>query len=455
MNSFKIGTRKKKSSTVIKLVRGKDISLSVSSQGPLEVVVELPASSVVEEFARVAGKQCAVLTAAMQQHELFVATDEMSAQEVEQFLEGLLFGSLTDEWSSSGVFAYSGRAMAVSVLPQNLDRQHRKHLETLFDTVQYARKLVATPPNLMGPEEFCHDVQQKLSESRATIRIRDEKWLKKKGFGLLLSVGKSGRASRLLEITVPARKKNASRVLIVGKGVTFDSGGLDLKPPAGMLKMKYDMAGGAAAASMAIYALEHAHDVELKILVPLVENLVNLEASRPSDVYVAYNKKTVEITNTDAEGRLILADSIAYGIQDFQPHYIVDIATLTGAATMVAGWNIVNTCTDPEFAAEYRNAALLSGERAIELPLWPEYQQEYKSSVADLKNATNTRNAGTIAAAAFLQNFVADNRKWLHLDIAAAAWNSKTSLPRPDGPTGAGVRSLAYWLRNLDAEEGS
>jgi leucyl aminopeptidase len=231
----------------------------------------------------------------------------------------------------------------------------------------------------------------------------------------------------------------------VGKGITFDSGGISIKPADGMEKMKYDMAGGAAVigAMQAIAALKL--PVPVIGLVPATENMPSGSATHPGDVLTALNGKTIEIVNTDAEGRLILADALAYASR-YKPRGVVDLATLTSACVVALGQQAIGLLgNDQAWIDRVRAAGERANERAWQLPLWKEYNDQIKSDIADMKNSGG-RPAGTITAAAMLAKF-AEDYKWAHLDIAGTAWEDKGRPYTPKGATGVGVRLLVELVR--------
>jgi leucyl aminopeptidase len=240
-------------------------------------------------------------------------------------------------------------------------------------------------------------------------------------------------------------KKDSRPVVLVGKGVTFDSGGLSLKTPQGMESMKYDMSGAAAVlgAMRAIAELKLPSNVVG--LIPAVENLPSGHALRPGDVISSRSRKTIEVLNTDAEGRLILADALSYAAR-YEPEALVDIATLTGACVVALGNEAIGLMgNDQDLIDEIRDAGERSGERLWQLPLWEEYRELMKSEIADIKNSGG-RPAGTITAAIFLREFVG-SAAWAHLDIAGTAWAEKAGPCQPVGPTGVGVRLFTEWVR--------
>ncbi len=238
-------------------------------------------------------------------------------------------------------------------------------------------------------------------------------------------------------------------LLLVGKGLTFDSGGISLKPPKGMEEMKFDMCGGAAVlGAMQAIGEEKPKNINIVAIVPATENLPGPSALKPGDIITIYGGKTIEVVNTDAEGRLILADALAYGIKQYKPKAVVDLATLTGAVVIGLGHHRTGLLSnDDELARKILAAGDRCGEPLWRLPLGPEYSKQIKSKIADIKNVGN-RAAGTITAAAFLQEFVGETA-WAHLDIAGTAYNftDKPYAPQ-NGPSGIGVRTLLELVRN-------
>lgn len=303
----------------------------------------------------------------------------------------------------------------------------------------WARDLVNTPANDLGPEELEQEARALAARAGGQLRVVEGEALQRE-FPLIAAVGQgSARAPRLLDLSFP--QAGAARVTLVGKGVCFDTGGLDIKPSAGMLLMKKDMGGAAAAMATAQLLREMEVPVELRVLVPAVENSVDGASFRPGDVWPSRKGLQVEITNTDAEGRLVLADALALAAED-QPDLLVDFATLTGAARVALG---------PELPPVYGGDAVLvqalreAGERLADplwpMPLWEGYEDDLGSRIADLNNAPAGGMAGSITAALFLRRFVTDPSRWLHLDIYA--WNQRDRPGRPAGAEAQGIRAVA------------
>jgi leucyl aminopeptidase len=309
----------------------------------------------------------------------------------------------------------------------------------------YARELAVRPANIVNPR-YLADEARRLGEGLGLkVTVLDREAIKKDGMNALLAVAAGSEEEPRFIAIEYSPLKSARPLALVGKGVTFDAGGLSLKTPQGMETMKYDMSGAAAV----LGAMRAVAELELRAnvvgLIPAVENLPSGHAMRPGDVIGSRSRKTIEVLNTDAEGRLILADALNYAAR-FEPQALIDIATLTGACVVALGNQAIGLMgSDQELVDEIRRAADRSGERVWQLPLWDEYREQLKSEVADIKN-TGGRPAGTITAAIFLREFVG-SVPWAHLDIAGTAWVEKAGPYQPVGATGVGVRLFTEWVR--------
>jgi len=307
-----------------------------------------------------------------------------------------------------------------------------------------ARDLSNEPANAMHPDDLAAAARRLLGGKGVTVSVKDERALAREGFGGIVGVGQGAdHPPRLVELRY--RPRGASgKVVLVGKGITFDSGGLSLKPPDGMKTMKTDMSGAAAV----LGAMSALADLDVKVAVTgylaTAENMPSGRATRPGDVLTMKNGKTVEVLNTDAEGRLVMADALAVGAAA-KPDAIVDVATLTGACMIALGTRYAGLMgNDEALAAELLEAAGEAGEPAWRLPLPPEYHREIESDIADLKNVGD-RYGGALIAGLFLQEFV-DGRPWAHLDIAGPARSDSEDGYLGKGSTGAAVRTLLSWL---------
>jgi len=311
--------------------------------------------------------------------------------------------------------------------------------------VYCARDLVSTPPNDMTPSILADRAGAIATDAHLTFEVLDEAAMERLSMNALLGVARgSAEEARLIILGYNGGRKNERPVVLIGKGITFDSGGISIKPSDKMDEMKSDMAGGAAV----IGTIKAAADLKLPLnvvaIVPATENLPGGRAYKPGDVLKTMSGLTIEVKNTDAEGRLTLADALAFA-KKYNPAAIVDIATLTGACVVALGEYLAGMMgTDKGLKEEISAASDTTGEAVWELPLWHEYDELIKSDVADIKNV-GTRAGGTITAALFLKRFVGDC-PWVHLDIAGPALLSKDKPYIPKGASGIGVRLLAQFL---------
>jgi len=323
----------------------------------------------------------------------------------------------------------------------------------LGEAINWARALVATPPGELRPDDLARaarkvgeGLKSRRAASRIRVRVLGVRELAALKAGGILAVGKGSQAPpRLIAAEYRGGPAGGKWTALVGKGVTFDTGGISLKKWEGMDKMKYDMAGGAAmlATLRACAALGVRRNVVA--VVPAVENMPSGAAYRPGDVLRMMSGKTVEVLSTDAEGRLILADAITYALRKYRPETLIDAATLTGACLVALGSvNIGMMGNDEALVARMKAASSASGEKAWELPLHEEYLEQIRSEIGDLKN-TGGGEAGTITAGYFLKEFAGDT-PWVHFDIAGTAWVEKEKRGYAPGPSGAPVRLLAEFL---------
>ncbi|PSO46108.1 MAG: leucyl aminopeptidase, partial [Actinobacteria bacterium QS_8_72_14] len=341
--------------------------------------------------------------------------------------------------------------MAGSKLPDREVKLGVSHGEAVARATSLTRDLVNTPPQDKRPPALAERISQAAKAAGLKAEVMDDRALAKGNFGGMIGVGQgSSEPPRLVKLSYePARAKG--HVVLAGKGITFDSGGLSLKTSQGMTWMKVDMAGAASvtAAMTAIATLNPR--IKVTGLVPLAENLPSATAYRPSDVLTHYGGTTVEVMNTDAEGRLVLADALAYAAQA-KPDAIVDVATLTGAQITALGKKISALMSvDDGLAHALSAAADAAGEPTWRLPLPGEYREQLKSNVADLKNIGKAGEAGSVIAGLFLEEFVGD-RPWAHFDVAGPAWTDEgDGFYTTKGGTGVPVRTLVRWV--LDRAE--
>ncbi len=321
-------------------------------------------------------------------------------------------------------------------------------LQAVARGVLLTRDLVSEPANVLTPAEFAERATT-LRAYGLEVEVLDRAAMAKLGFGALLGVAQgSANEPRTVVMRWNGGKEGDAPLAFIGKGVTFDSGGISIKPAAGMEDMKWDMAGAATVTGlMASLALRKA-EINAVGLVGLVENMVSGTAQRPGDVVRSASGQTIEVLNTDAEGRLVLADVLWYARDRFAPRLMVDLATLTGAIIVGLGHEYAGLFSnDDALAVGLSDAGAFTGEKLWRMPMAKEYDVLLKSDIADMKNISGGRAGGSITAAQFLKRFVGET-PWAHLDIAGVAWASKAKNGQPKGATGFGVRLLDRFVRN-------
>ncbi|SFI87170.1 leucyl aminopeptidase [Amycolatopsis sacchari] len=342
---------------------------------------------------------------------------------------------------------------------QPADGTGRAHKATLkaataiAESVIIARDLVNTPPNDLFPASFA-DRARKLAEANdLDFEVLDEKALKRKGFGGILGVGGgSSRPPRLVRVSYKGPKA-AKKIALVGKGITFDSGGISIKPAANMDHMTSDMSGAAAVLASVVLAAKLKYPLEVTAHIPLAENLPSGTSYRPGDVLHMYGGKTVEVLNTDAEGRLVLADAMVRAAEE-NPDYLIETSTLTGAQVVALGNRTAGIMGSDEFRDRVAAIAQATGEGGWPMPLPEELRADLDSKLADLANVTGHRWGGMLAAGLFLREFVADGLPWAHIDIAGPAYNTGGAWGyTPKGGTGLPVRTIAAVLADIAAND--
>jgi leucyl aminopeptidase len=316
----------------------------------------------------------------------------------------------------------------------------------ITDAVSFARDLVSAPANEMTPSILAAHAQKLAKKKNVACRVLEKGKMKALGMNALLGVAAgSHQPPKLIILEYTGGKKGDAPIALVGKGLTFDSGGISIKPAEKMDEMKTDMAGGAAVLAVIRAAADLKLPVNIVGLVPATENMSGGGALKPGDILKSFSGRTIEVLNTDAEGRLILADALSYASK-YKPSAIVDIATLTGACVVALGEDVIGMLgTDDQMKKANREVADVTGELVWELPLWDHYHELIKSDIADYKN-TAGRMGGAITGAAFLSKFVGDY-PWVHLDIAGPAWTTKDRGYIPKGASGVTVRLLVEYLR--------
>jgi leucyl aminopeptidase len=371
----------------------------------------------------------------------------------EAFMTGFMLGSYSFAKYVSDkkkhVFHVNAVTFVTSQSQKNIkQRAQEGYRESLG--VMLVRDLINTPSAHMTPLTLVKEARKICdSSSKMKIKVFDEKQIKKMGLNLLYSVGAASKdPSRFIVLEYKNKPKNKKPIALVGKGITFDSGGINLKPTNHIEDMKMDMAG--AATVLGIFQTLSHSNLPLHVIgiISAAENAIGGGAFRPGDIITAYNKKTVEITNTDAEGRLVLADALSYSVKHYKPEAVVDVATLTGACIAALGYEITALVSNNnKLAKKLKNSSVKTEEPLWELPFYKNYVKKVKSEIADLKNWTSGVSAGTIMGGAFLSEFV-DKTPWAHLDIAGTAWSKDTSGYRSQGGTGTMIRLLWNFLKN-------
>ncbi|RJY08142.1 leucyl aminopeptidase [Aurantiacibacter aquimixticola] len=325
--------------------------------------------------------------------------------------------------------------------------------KAVAEGVEFTRELVAEPANVIYPESFVARCRKRYEGTGLNIRVLGEKEMLELGMGALMGVSQgSVREGQLLIVEWMGGKDGETPTVFVGKGVTFDTGGISMKPPAGMEDMKWDMGGAGAVAGAMLALAGRKAKANVVGVCGLVENMPDGNAQRPGDVVTSMSGQTVEVINTDAEGRLVLCDAMTWVQREYTPKTLVDLATLTGAMLVALGNEHAGVFSnDDELADSLLAAGKASGDRLWRMPLGPEYDKLIDSPIADMKNV-GPRWAGSITAAQYLQRFVEDGVNWAHCDIAGMVWADKPGATWDKGATGYGVRLIDRFIR--DAVEG-
>jgi leucyl aminopeptidase len=382
-------------------------------------------------------------------------------------VEGLILGSYRFTVFRSGKTAPKDKGLSkITVLATAKDakdakdaKKHAAHGAAVAAAVATARDFVNTPPSHLFPAEFAKRARALGESVGLEVEVLDDKALQKAGYGGIIGVGQgSSRLPRLVRLIhrgskLAKKPKQAKRVALVGKGVTFDTGGISIKPAASMHYMTSDMGGAAAVIATVTLAAQLELPIDVIATVPMAENMPSSTAQRPGDVLTQYGGITVEVQNTDAEGRLILADAIVRACED-NPDYLIETSTLTGAQTVALGARIPGVMGSDEFRDRVAAISQAEGENGWPMPLPDDLKDDLKSQVADLSNISGQRFAGMLVAGVFLREFVADGVSWAHIDVAGPAYN--TGGPwgyTPKGSTGVPTRTMFAVLEDI-AEKG-
>lgn len=393
------------------------------------------------------------VASAKQQKTIAVVPVEDDAEHVQAVVEGLATGGYRYTQYLTGSRKPKGGVQSALVLVADAKKAETKSAlvrgQVIGEATNVVRDLVNAPPNDMNPPALAEAARRECDKLGVECKVWNKKQIEKAGMHLFLAVNRgSAIEPRFVHMTYkPARARNAPKVVFVGKGLTFDSGGLCIKPGKSMVDMKCDMAGAAVTIGIVIAAARLKLPVEVHGLIGSTENMINGNAYRPGDVFPSLDGKTVEIINTDAEGRLVLADVLTYA-RELEPDYLIDHATLTGACMVALGpWTAGLFANDDELARLYGAASEKTGESYWRLPLHEDLREMLKSDIADLKH-TGEAYGGAITAALFLREFVG-NCKWAHCDIAGPAFQASPHGMHPKGGTGFGVATAIRFLSEL------
>jgi len=343
--------------------------------------------------------------------------------------------------------------LTIIVSKSNKILQIVKTSEIIADAVVFTKSIANLPPNECTPNTLADFAKIISKKNKMKCNIISKLELKKKGFGGITAVGQGSKNEpKLIILEHNNGKRNEKPIVLVGKAVTFDTGGISLKPGEKMDEMKFDKCGGCTVLGIMKAVSELKLPINVVGIIPSVENMPGGESYRPGDIIKLYSGKTAEILNTDAEGRLILADALSYGEKHYSPKAIIDFATLTGACIVALGTNVAGIVSNNEgLTKKINESSKKTMEEIWELPLTQDFMDMIKSDVADMKNVGIGRAAGTITAAAFLRNSIG-NTPWIHFDIAGVAWTqiaTKEKSYNPKGATGFGVRLIVNYLQNL------
>ena len=332
---------------------------------------------------------------------------------------------------------------------QGADQRYRSRWAPVVEGVSLTRELVTEPANIIYPETFVERVRASLDGSGVEIQVLDRAEMAKLGMGALLGVAQGSAREARLMILKWNGGTNGQPTAFVGKGVTFDTGGISIKPAAGMEAMKWDMGGaGAVAGALKALALRKAK-ANIVGICGLVENMPGGNAQRPGDVVTTLSGQTVEVINTDAEGRLVLSDAVCYVQRNFKPSTVIDLATLTGAILISLGHEWAGLFSNnEELASALLKAGSESGDKLWRMPLAESFDRLIDSPIADMKNV-GPREGGSITAAQFIQRFIENGVKWAHVDMAGKAWADKPSSTYEKGATGFGVRLLDQYVADV------
>lgn len=427
----------------------KDTRILLLGLGKADKINEFHISEVYAEAVAFLKKQKASSVNILVPQKLTIAKDDLIKGIVEAlFLANYNFDKLKHFTKKDSVGALKS-ATLIGIDKNQLDIITKGRI--IAEGVNLTRDLINNNADDKAPEKLAL-IAKSLEESckNLSVTILNKKNIEDEKMGLLLAVNKGSDKDPSFTILDYIGDPNSKdRTVIIGKGIIYDTGGLSLKPSTGMDTMKADMSGGAAILGT-MFVISHLNlKVNVTGLIPATENAIGPASYKPGDVYVSMSNKTVEVKNTDAEGRLILADALTYAVKKIKPNRIIDLATLTGSIVVALGEEIAGLFSNSQkLSSQLEIASKKTGDKLWQMPLFEPYKKELKSEIADLKNCSDSRNAGSIVAALFLQEFVEDF-EWAHIDIAGPAFKSKPKAIQPTCASGVGVRLLTYFFENL------
>lgn len=408
-----------------------------------------------EETARIAAGKIAIKSREINEpnFSIFPIVGEESRY-IEAMAEGIFLSLYKfDRYKAGGSESESVNIQKVSILVEGENIEEVKkiieHVKVITDAVNFSRDLGNLPPNDCSPGQLVSQSVAMADRYQIRTTVLERYQMESMGLNGIVCVGKgSNNPPKMLVLEYYGPSAEERPYLLIGKAVTFDTGGISLKPGDKMDEMKFDKCGGCNVIGILRAVAGLRLPIRVIGLVPCVENMPSSSSYRPGDIIKMFNDKTVEVVNTDAEGRIIIADAMAYGIKLFKPRLVIDFATLTGASIIALGANVAAMVgTDDDLKSNLKSLSGRTGEKIWELPLWEEYHEQIKSHYADIKNIGG-RPAGAITAAAFLSNFT-DATPWVHLDIAGTAWTQDGTSEKsynPKGATGFGIRTIARFF---------
>jgi leucyl aminopeptidase len=399
---------------------------------------------ILEEYRKAGYEVFQILKKYKLENPILVDSD-LNKEEEYAFLEGLLLSTYSfDKYKSE---KKEVKTIQLNLEKSNLDSSEIEELHQLVKVMKITKDMVNEPPAFYTPKSFSDEMLKNAQSTGIKVEVLEESQIQSLKMGGLLAVNRGSSAPPTFNILKwePENAKNIKPIILVGKGVLFDTGGLSIKTMM-MELMKSDMAGAAAVYGAILLAALNKLPYKIYCIIPVTDNRISSDDYAPGDVITMFNKKTVEVLNTDAEGRLILADALAYA-EKFEPELVIDLATLTGAALRAVGnfGNVMMGSASKELKNKFIESGEFTYERMVEFPLWEEYSEQIISDVADIKNIGGAEG-GAQTAAAFLQHFVKSD--WMHLDIAPYSFLGAGQFYRSKGATATGLRTLYHFLKN-------